>query len=192
MTDTEKTDRGAFFTEKTANDGTRVSQKGKSASSFPLSPCRTALTLRRADEGDLPFLLALEHEVFSDAWGEGGIRGQLSSPVGRSLIAEDESGRPVGYLFAMIMPPECEILRIAVSPLARRRGCGRALLAALAAQCAAEDTDLMLLDVRAGNAAAIALYTAVGFAPTGRRRDFYRAPREDAILMERRLSPHEN
>ncbi len=148
----------------------------------------TAACVRPATEADLPFLLATEAAVFSDPWGEGGLRGQLSSPIGLSLILE-AAATPVGYALSLLMPPECEILRIAISPAARRHGYGRRLLACLLSEAEAGGATVTLLDVRAGNLPAIALYESAGFVATGRRRDFYRAPREDAILMERSL-PH--
>jgi [ribosomal protein S18]-alanine N-acetyltransferase len=44
----------------------------------------------------------------------------------------------------------------------------------------------MTLEVRAGNAAALALYAAEGFGETARRPGYY-GGREDAVLMEKPL-----
>jgi ribosomal protein S18 acetylase RimI-like enzyme len=74
---------------------------------------------------------------------------------------------------------EWELLQVEVQEGFRRRGLARALLAA-----ALEGT--VFLEVRASNAGAIALYSTLGFAITGRRRDYYSAPREDALVMELR------
>ena len=51
------------------------------------------------------------------------------------------------------------------------------------------DMRRMVLEVRASNAAAIALYRRAGFSDIGLRRDYYQAEngREDAILMGREL-----
>jgi ribosomal-protein-alanine N-acetyltransferase len=74
---------------------------------------------------------------------------------------------------------ESELLEIEVQEAFRRRGLAKALLhAALAGT--------VFLEVRESNAAAIALYSTLGFAVTGRRKDYYRGPREDALVMELR------
>ena len=141
-----------------------------------------SLTLTQPTAADVALLAALDSAAFSDPWGEEGVRGQLESAVALSLLLRDGDGA-VGYLFATLIPPECEILRIGVLPTARRRGYGRRLLSALIAEAEARGAESFFLDVRMSNTAARALYTAAGFTEIGRRRDFYRTPREDAILM---------
>ncbi len=74
---------------------------------------------------------------------------------------------------------EGELLQIEVAEGYRRRGLARALLAEALA-------GTVFLEVREGNAAAIALYSTLGFVVIGRRKDYYREPREDALVMERR------
>ncbi|MBZ2178723.1 MAG: GNAT family N-acetyltransferase [Acidobacteria bacterium] len=74
---------------------------------------------------------------------------------------------------------ESELLQVEVAAGYRRRGLARALLHAAL-------TGTVFLEVRASNAPAIALYTDLGFVVTGRRRGYYHAPREDALVMERR------
>lgn len=74
---------------------------------------------------------------------------------------------------------EWELLQVEVQEAYRRRGLARALLSA-----ALEGT--VFLEVRAGNASAIALYSTLGFTVTGRRKDYYSGPREDALVMELR------
>ena len=149
----------------------------------------SALTVRPGAEDALPFLLRGESACFPDPWGEGGIRGQLSSDVGLSLVCYSD-GEPAGYLFATLMPPDGEILRIATLPAFRRRGVGRALLAELFRQAGGAGVDCLFLDVRESNVPARALYAACGFRESGRRSAYYRATREDAILMERKKDEH--
>jgi ribosomal-protein-alanine N-acetyltransferase len=74
---------------------------------------------------------------------------------------------------------ESELLQVEVTAEYRRRGLARALLNAAL-------TGTVFLEVRASNAPALALYEDLGFVVTGRRRDYYHAPREDALVMERR------
>ena len=144
----------------------------------------SGVTVRLAVAEDAPALTALEKESFPDPWGETAVLGQLTAAHCLSLVAERD-GAPVGYLFMSILPPEGDINRIAVSPAARRAGVGDALLAAGLSASAARGVDKLFLDVRESNLPAIALYRKHGFSETGRRKDYYRAPRENAVLMER-------
>ena len=58
-----------------------------------------------------------------------------------------------------------------------------ALLGRLLQTARAMGLQTVTLEVRAGNAAAVALYHKWGFLPVGRRKNYYTAPTEDAILM---------
>jgi ribosomal-protein-alanine N-acetyltransferase len=82
---------------------------------------------------------------------------------------------------AGIKNAEREILSIAVDPAHRRRGIGRALVEAELASASKGTT--WFLEVRESNIAAISLYTAVGFSPSGRRPGYYHDPAEAAIVM---------
>ena len=82
-----------------------------------------------------------------------------------------------------VVAGEGELLRIAVHPDTRRQGVGRALLRAVLSAVADACPLGVFLEVRASNVAARHLYAREGFVEHGRRRDYYHAPREDAILM---------
>jgi ribosomal-protein-alanine N-acetyltransferase len=73
---------------------------------------------------------------------------------------------------------------VATHPDARRQGLGRAVVEALLAKAASLDLAFVYLEVRPSNAAAIALYQSLGFTLVGRRKNFYRHPTEDALLMQ--------
>ena len=76
---------------------------------------------------------------------------------------------------------EAELLRIAVDPAHRGHGVGRALLAHCQRELAAEGLELLYLEVRVSNTAAIQLYRACGWKPCGRRGGYY-PDGEDAAL----------
>ena len=80
------------------------------------------------------------------------------------------------------------ILNLAVHPEARRSGAGRALVQRILDDAAAHRAVSVTLEVRPENAAALALYRAMGFTEIGRRKHYY-ARGEDAVIMERRLAP---
>lgn len=100
-------------------------------------------------------------------------------PPESSLVAE-EDGVLLGFLASRTVGPgEHELLNLAVSPAARRRGVARTLLQhALAASPGA-----WFLEVRASNRAAIRCYETAGFRPSGRRENYYNSPPESAIVM---------
>ena len=69
----------------------------------------------------------------------------------------------------------------------RRQGKGLRLLRRLLDDARAQGCASAQLEVRAGNAAAQALYRKAGFVALGRRPGFYRDPSEDAVLMGKTL-----
>jgi ribosomal-protein-alanine N-acetyltransferase len=76
-----------------------------------------------------------------------------------------------------------ELESIVVAPSARRAGIGRALCRAVLEWCRTQGATEIVLEVRAGSAAAIGLYTGLGFMRTGSRPRYYSGPEEDALLM---------
>lgn len=80
------------------------------------------------------------------------------------------------------VPPEAEILTLAVAPNQRRKGEAKALLSKLISTLPSVDVEVLFLEVASDNMAAMALYSGLGFDVTGRRKDYYGAGR-DAVLM---------
>ena len=72
---------------------------------------------------------------------------------------------------------------LAVLPEYRRRGFGRLLLAALVGFARAKEAVFVTLEVRESNTPAVSLYRALGFQQTGVRKNFYRDPTEDALIL---------
>ena len=128
----------------------------------------------------------MEHQLFSDAWSEKSVQETMDQPAAICLMAE-KAGRPAGYLLAYTAADEVEIARIGVAKELQRQGTGRTLLAELEKLCVSKGLRKILLDVRAGNEAARALYAAAGFREDGIRQRFYENPQEDAVLMSRTL-----
>ena len=77
---------------------------------------------------------------------------------------------------------EAHVINVAVAPAERRRGIGRALVQTLLAYAREHAIAKVLLEVRAGNSAAIGLYRSLGFAEFNVRRRYY-PDGEDAIEM---------
>lgn len=145
------------------------------------------LTVKAACADDLAFLADAEETVFSDAWSKTAIASHMNASHNLSLVAR-LGGTPVGFLFAAILPPEGELYRIAVLPTYRKNAVGRALLSAFHDRLRECGVTRAFLEVRANNAAAIALYRSFGYEECGIRKGYYRNPTEDALLFSFDLS----
>lgn len=143
------------------------------------------LRVRPAGPADLESLCVLEAAAAAVSWSAAQLTDSLARH--RVLLAEC-AGQMLGYVVFRELLDEAELLNIAVSPDARRQGIGRVLLGGLRAALPPE-VHCLHLEVRAGNAPAIALYEGEGFVPVGRRRGYYPAVngREDALLMRLEL-----
>ena len=142
------------------------------------------IELLRAEH--LEAVAELERLCFSEPWSENALAFLLGDAA-LGLVALDENGRAIAYVGMLIAPDEGQITNVAVHPSARRQGIGRALIDQLILDAAARGLEQISLEVRASNEAAIALYERAGFYRAGVRRNFYRKPTEDGLVMLRQL-----
>ena len=77
------------------------------------------------------------------------------------------------------------MMNVAVHPDYRRRGIGERLITELISQLKGMGNECLTLEVRASNHGAIALYEKLGFTEVGRRKNYYRNPREDALILRK-------
>lgn len=143
------------------------------------------MTVVRMTEAHIGALAALEHACFSHPWSEQALRDELDNPTAVFFVAVGEDGAVRGYVGMHHILDEADITNVAVFPAARRQGVGRALIQAVADYAAEQALVRVTLEVRASNAAAIALYEGFGFVQDGRRPRFYSDPTEDALLYSR-------
>ncbi|MCC8078375.1 MAG: ribosomal protein S18-alanine N-acetyltransferase [Oscillospiraceae bacterium] len=144
------------------------------------------ILIQDADESLLPQIQQIEQQSFSVPWTETMLRMQLDKNSHIFLTARMD-GETVGYGGLMYVLDEGYISNIAVAAPWRRCGIADTLLRELIARSRAIFLSFLTLEVRVGNAAAIALYEKHGFRTVGRRKDYYERPREDALLMTLRL-----
>ena len=136
-------------------------------------------------EAHLDQVEAMERACFSDPWSRRTLEELLLDPMARSLAAGAGDGTLLGYASAQAVLDEGYVNNVAVRPQSRRQGVASLLLEALWEWGAERGLAFLTLEVRASNAAGQALYTKHGYRAVGRRRDYYRHPREDAVLMTR-------
>ena len=140
--------------------------------------------IRPMTAADVPSVAALEKLCFSDPWSVSSIASELDNPLSLWLVWE-EDGTAAAYLGVQRVPPQADVMNVAVSPALRRRGIARALFAELERRL--PEIDELFLEVRASNSGAIALYRTLGFEQVGRRPNYYIDPREDALILRKEL-----
>lgn len=149
-------------------------------------------TLRRARPADVDRIVAIEKDGFLHPWSRDLVERELGHSWSRILLACDAgpSGeeRVLGYIVFWIVHDEVHVLNVATALEARRRGIGRALMAAAEDEGRDRGARLSTLEVRRSNAGAIALYRDIGYRQAGIRPNYYAEEKEDAIVMVKQLA----
>ena len=126
----------------------------------------------------------LEKLCFSDPWSENSVASELMNPLSYWLVALD-GDRLLGYVGSQTVVGETDMMNIAVHPEYRRRGVAEKLILALVEGLKGMESHCLTLEVRASNVPAIALYEKLGFAQVGLRKNYYRNPKEDALILRK-------
>jgi len=144
-------------------------------------------TVRAATARDLDQVVAIERASFADPWSRHAFARSLEGTGVHFDVACDASGAVVAYIVAWTVADEGEIANLAVAPAARRTGLAAMLLDRVLAAARVQGVSTLHLEVRESNQAARALYARFGFVEAGRRRDYYRKPVEDALVLRLEL-----
>jgi ribosomal-protein-alanine N-acetyltransferase len=126
----------------------------------------------------------LEKICFSDPWSEKSVASELTNPLSLWLVAVEDD-RVAGYVGSQSVMGESDMMNVAVHPDFRRQGVAEKLVLELVAALAKKDNHCLTLEVRASNAPAISLYEKLGFAQIGLRKNYYRNPKEDALILRK-------
>ena len=137
----------------------------------------------------IPQIAALELAIFSDPWSEDSIRYEAENPLSLWLTAVDAAGIVLGYVGSQTCFEDADVLNLAVASSARRKGLGEALMLELEQRLLPKGVEKITLEVRVSNAPAVALYEKLGYVQVGRRRGYYEKPREDALILQKALTP---
>lgn len=154
-----------------------------------------AVHISAMTEHDLLEVVEIEEHSGLSRWGWAAYYAELQGG-NRRLMLVARVARPLeqiktdqiaGYIVARLAAKELHINNVAVRVEYRRRGIGSALLTRILEQGQQLDATEAFLEVRAGNSLAQALYEKCGFRNVGRRRSYYSAPAEDALIMSAQL-----
>lgn len=141
--------------------------------------CLKKLNVSHASE-----LEKLEKLCFAgEAWSLKSIEDDIKNEercIWLGIFCKDEL---VGYLNGSFVYGECELNRIAVAPCYRRNGIGELLIDSFLKEGGESECQTAFLEVRESNKSAIELYKKKGFLSYGKRKDYYRNPKENAVLM---------
>lgn len=127
---------------------------------------------------------ALEKLCFADPWSEMSIASELENIWSYWLVAVCGE-QVVGYIGSQSSIDETDVMNVAVHPDWRRRGIGERLITALVEALKFRGSHALLLEVRASNSPAISLYEKLGFQQVGLRKNYYRNPKEDALILRK-------
>jgi len=141
------------------------------------------LTIAQMQQEHVQSIADLEKMCFSTPWSYEQIAEELTNDTAFFFVALDEDEDVIGYIGVSVVADSCFVNNIAVYPGCRRQGVGTALMKIAIMTADARGTDFISLEVRESNYAAIALYESLGFEVMGKRKNFYRRPQEDALIM---------
>ena len=132
----------------------------------------------------VPQVAALEKLCFADPWSEMSIASELRSIWSYWVVAVADE-QVVGYIGSQSSCDETDVMNVAVHPDWRRRGIAESLMECLIRELKNRGSHALMLEVRVSNEAANALYEKLGFRQVGLRKNYYRNPKEDALILRK-------
>ena len=134
------------------------------------------------DQSHLAQVGEIERACFSHPWPVDLLEQELYNDMISLVVAEGEDGTVLGYGEVRAILDEGTLEKIAVAPAFRRQGVAEEILKAYL-RLGQAHLAFLTLEVRESNTPAIRLYEKLGFQIVGRRKNYYREEREDALLM---------
>ena len=144
------------------------------------------ITIRKMEEKDAEAVGTIEKSVFSEPCPVEEFVKAAKDDKYIYLVATDDD-IIVGYAGCFVVCESADITNIAVKETHRRMGIAEKLLEVLSEQAYGKNADSIFLEVRESNEPAKCLYEKQGFIPVGLRKNFYRKPTENAVLMEKKI-----
>jgi ribosomal-protein-alanine N-acetyltransferase len=132
-------------------------------------------------------ILSIERLSFTDPWTRGMFESELDVEARGYARGAMRHQNLIGYIFAVIIPDEAHIGNLAVTPSERGRGVAQELLNQIVRDAGEAGVTRVTLEVRASNHNARKFYYKNNFIDIAIRKNYYRSPVEDAIVMYRVL-----
>ena len=142
------------------------------------------IKIREMTAADVSNVAALEKECFADPWSDKSIAAELEHDYSLWLVAV-ENGQLLGYVGSQTSMNETDMMNIAVTSSRRREGLGNILVTELIRELRNRGSNSLMLEVRVSNEPAKALYESLGFHQVGLRKNYYRNPKEDALILRK-------
>jgi ribosomal-protein-alanine N-acetyltransferase len=142
------------------------------------------MNIIKMNSDHVPQVAYLETVCFHDPWSEKSIASELENALSLWLVAVEDD-EVIGYVGSQTVLGWTDMMNVAVHPDHRRKGVGEKLVLALEDALKAQESTCLTLEVRASNEPAKSLYEKLGFTEVGRRKNYYRNPKEDALIMRK-------
>ena len=142
------------------------------------------MTFTEMREAHVSQIAELEKLCFTTAWSEKSIASELTNDLAVWMVALD-GDRVVGYIGSQTAGGETDMMNVAVHPDYRRQGIAQILIELLIPELQRRCSTALSLEVRASNEPAKQLYEKLGFVEVGRRKNYYRDPKEDALILRK-------
>jgi ribosomal-protein-alanine N-acetyltransferase len=143
------------------------------------------LSLNHIDE-----IAVIEKESFSDPWSKESFLDFLINPFAICFAAIDvidadgtSQENVIGFIIMYHVFTEGQILNIAVKNTHRGKKIATEMFESVLEYARKMNIESLTLEVRQSNIPAIGLYKKFGFVESGIRKNYYKRPAEDAILM---------
>lgn len=144
------------------------------------------IKLRKMLPKDASVISELEKRLFGTCTDEASYR-KMCTYEGNIYMAAEDNGKVIAYCAITALYETADLCNIAVKEEYRRCHIAEKLLEKCVITCKARGVTRILLEARESNAPAVNLYKKMGFMEIGRRKNYYKEPCEDAVIMEKML-----
>lgn len=143
------------------------------------------IIIKKAELSDVPQIAEIERKSIPQPWSEAAFASAIEDKKAVTL-AEFCGGVLCGFITGVYLLDTADIYSVAVSSEYRQKGVGKRLLEEFFSALP-DEVNNVCLEVRESNTPAIKLYEKLGFERAGLRKNFYQDPRENAVLMTKKL-----
>lgn len=143
--------------------------------------------IRQMNGEDAAAVFAIEESALS-SWNRQQIISELQRRSGIALVAVAENGEVQAWCCGLQTGVDAELLKITVSPEVQRSGIGKNLLQEFCSVVRKQGAGQLFLEVRSRNYPALRFYEKQGFEETGRRKEYYKEPADEAVICVLRLN----